>query len=150
MCGGFFILFCLFDFLKNGEDKDRTNAKHFCNGLDLFFSAKAFLAALQYVFVVYCLHGKRQNSLLRATESWLRTVKKKPGNNVIHLLSIKADQLSLNQERVKSFFKVVVSLDTQTFVTMLLKQKICSGFGLILCACSVTSMVSAAGRWGKM
>lgn len=41
---------------------------HFSNGFDLFFPAKAFLATLQYVFVVCCRHGKRQNSLLRVTE----------------------------------------------------------------------------------
>lgn len=134
----FFVVVCFFkEWGRWRQDKYKST-----NGFDLFFPAKAFLSALQYAFVVYCLHRKRQNSLLRATESWLRTVKKKPRNNVIHLLSIKADPLSLNRERVKSFFKVAVSLDTRTFFTMLLKQKVCSGFGLILCAYNVTGISS--------
>lgn len=39
---------------------------------------------------------------------------------------------------------------TWTYITMLLEQKVCSGFGLIFYAYNVTAVASATGRWGEM
>jgi len=47
-----------------------------------------------------------------------RNSEKQPRNNVIHLFSLKADQISLNQERMKSFLKVAVSFDKWAFLSL--------------------------------
>lgn len=108
----FFFCFVLFFFL-------RINAKTLTSSTDLIWFVRWGIFRCFTVCICCILPSWKETEYIAQSYRIIaRNSENQPRNNVIHLFSLKADQLSLNQERMKSFLKVAVSLDTWTFLSL--------------------------------
>lgn len=105
-----FFLFCFFL---------RINAKTLTPSTDLIWFVRWGIFRCFTVYICCILPSWKETEYIAQSYRIIaRNSENQPRNNVIHLFSLKADQLSLNQERMKSFLKVAVSLDTWTFLSL--------------------------------